>query len=182
MTENKFESIKSLLSELKGMTKNPRVHEIIEELLLSITAIYNKAPSKDNLPIPDKGVGIIATKPRKSQVVRSKVPKDIEEVYEFGAELRLPRVECEKFWLHFENNGWRQSGKTPMKDWKLALRNWRINWCERAGVSPDPTVKPKEHRPIIVEEPVEISEPGVVVSDEFKQKMNRLLGKLTGGE
>lgn len=146
------------------------------------TVVSNKAPSKEELPIPDKGVGSIAKKSQKSQAVRSKVPNDLEEVYAFGAELKLPRVECEKFWLHFENNGWKQSGKTPMKDWKLALRNWRINWCERSGKNPDSSYKPKEHRIIVVEDPVEISEPGAVVSDAFKQKMDRLLGKMTGGD
>lgn len=176
------ERAKEIIEILRAKTKNIEVHNLLDELLLSITAIYVEAPSKDNSLSPDKGVGIIATKSKKSQVVRSKVPKDIDEVYEFGAELKLPRVECEKFWLHFENNGWKQSGKTPMKDWKLALRNWRINWCEKVGKNPDSSYKPKEHRIIVVEDPVEISEPGAVVSDAFKQKMDRLLGKFTGGD
>lgn len=30
------------------------------------------------------------------------------------------------FYNHFENNGWKVSGKTPMKDWRLALNNWAL--------------------------------------------------------
>ena len=32
--------------------------------------------------------------------------------------------EIDAFWNHFEANGWRQGGRTPMKDWKGAFRNW----------------------------------------------------------
>lgn len=28
------------------------------------------------------------------------------------------------FFDHFESNGWKVSGKAPMKDWKAAARNW----------------------------------------------------------
>ena len=36
-------------------------------------------------------------------------------------------VEAEKFYDHFESNGWRIGGKTPMKDWKASVRNWVRN-------------------------------------------------------
>lgn len=149
---------------------------------ITIEGCNTEVTSKDNCSLPNKGVGSIALKQKKSQAPRSKVPRDIEEVYEYGTALGLPREECRLFWLHFENNGWKQSGKTPMKDWKLACQKWHITWCKSAGKNPDPDYKPKAHRPIILEEPVEISEPGAVVSSEFKQKMDRLLGKVRGGE
>ena len=32
--------------------------------------------------------------------------------------------EAEKFFYHYESNGWRIAGKTPMKNWKTACRSW----------------------------------------------------------
>lgn len=32
--------------------------------------------------------------------------------------------EADKFFDHFESNGWKIGGKAPMKDWKAATRNW----------------------------------------------------------
>jgi len=32
--------------------------------------------------------------------------------------------EAAVFFDHFEANGWRQGGKTPMRDWQAAARNW----------------------------------------------------------
>lgn len=36
-------------------------------------------------------------------------------------------VEAERFMNHFDSNGWRVGGKSPMKDWKAAARNWILN-------------------------------------------------------
>ena len=48
-------------------------------------------------------------------------------------------LEGEKFFDYFESNGWKVGGKTKMKDWKAAARNW----CRRAKEeSKRPEVKP----------------------------------------
>ena len=41
--------------------------------------------------------------------------------------------EAEKFFDHFEANGWKVGGKTPMKDWKAAARNWMRSPYRNAG-------------------------------------------------
>ncbi|TCN61643.1 hypothetical protein CLV25_12526, partial [Acetobacteroides hydrogenigenes] len=33
----------------------------------------------------------------------------------------------QKFFNHFQSNGWRVGGKTPMRDWMAAASNWMIN-------------------------------------------------------
>ena len=33
-------------------------------------------------------------------------------------------IDVEHFHDHFTSNGWKVSGRTPMKDWKAAMRNW----------------------------------------------------------
>lgn len=32
--------------------------------------------------------------------------------------------QAETFFDHFTSNGWKVSGRAPMKDWKAAVRNW----------------------------------------------------------
>ena len=49
----------------------------------------------------------------------------LEEVRTYCAE-RNNRVSPEKFLDHYEANGWRV-GRTPMKDWRAAVRNWEKN-------------------------------------------------------
>jgi hypothetical protein len=56
-------------------------------------------------------------------------PPDLIVVMEWG-ESQQPPIEsqrCERFYDHFTSNGWLVSGKTPMKNWQAALRNWRMN-------------------------------------------------------
>jgi hypothetical protein len=45
----------------------------------------------------------------------------------FFKEEKYPEVEAKKFFNYFESNGWKVGGKTPMKDWKAAARNWMLN-------------------------------------------------------
>ncbi|MGQ1787509.1 hypothetical protein [Saccharicrinis sp. GN24d3] len=35
--------------------------------------------------------------------------------------------QAERFFNHFESNGWKVGGRSPMKDWKAAARNWILN-------------------------------------------------------
>ncbi|MBK3516669.1 hypothetical protein [Carboxylicivirga marina] len=38
-----------------------------------------------------------------------------------------PEAEAQRFFNYYESNGWLIGGKTPMKDWKAAARNWMLN-------------------------------------------------------
>jgi hypothetical protein len=51
----------------------------------------------------------------------------LEAVKAYGAEIKLAPDQCEAFFDHFTSNGWKVSGRAPMKDWKAALRNWKRN-------------------------------------------------------
>lgn len=52
----------------------------------------------------------------------------------------------EAFWDHFESNGWKVGGKTPMEDWNAAARNWARNETKfnrgRAGPATPPNANP----------------------------------------
>ena len=50
-------------------------------------------------------------------------PRSFEEVKLYFKILEAP-LDAEYFFDHFESNGWKVGGKTPMRNWKAAARNW----------------------------------------------------------
>jgi len=50
-----------------------------------------------------------------------------EDVQHFFVGNHFPAIEAQKFFNHFESNGWLVGGKSPMKDWQAAARNWMLN-------------------------------------------------------
>jgi hypothetical protein len=54
----------------------------------------------------------------------------LEEVKLGCAKAGLPDSEAERFWNHYESNGWRV-GKNPMRSWPSALANWKVNFETR---------------------------------------------------
>ena len=59
------------------------------------------------------------TKPKKRFVKPT-----IEQVKQYAIEANLTKLDPYTFYDHFESNGWKVSGISPMKDWKAAMRNW----------------------------------------------------------
>ena len=51
----------------------------------------------------------------------------LKQVQEYFASQKFPAIEAEKFYNYFQSNGWLVGGRTKMKDWKAAARNWMIN-------------------------------------------------------
>lgn len=54
-------------------------------------------------------------------------PPDLDEVKSFFGSKGSSNTEAEKFYNHFESNGWLVGGKTKMKKWQAAARNWMLN-------------------------------------------------------
>ena len=65
----------------------------------------------------------VAQKKEKEESVRA----TLEEAITFFKLENFPEIEAHKFFNHFESNGWRVGGKTPMKNWHAAARNWMLN-------------------------------------------------------
>ena len=61
----------------------------------------------------------------KEPAKRFKAPT-IEQAKEYFANQGYMESEAERFVDHFTANGWKV-GKSPMKDWKAAARNWMRN-------------------------------------------------------
>lgn len=60
---------------------------------------------------------------------------DRESVNSEFAKAGMPFTEAEKFWNHYEANGWKV-GRVPMKSWKHAVNNWRLNYESRGTKRP----------------------------------------------
>jgi hypothetical protein len=57
----------------------------------------------------------------------SKIPPELNTVFVFFQENDFPPTEAEKFFNHFQSNGWKVGGKTPMQNWHAAAKNWMLN-------------------------------------------------------
>ena len=102
-----------LIRHLRENPKDAKNGNSIRALLASVSASYDVSPEREN--------------ERESERKGSKVrPSSVEEVAEYMREIdvRYPMEEAEKFWDHFQSNGWKIGGKAAMKDWKATVRNW----------------------------------------------------------
>lgn len=50
----------------------------------------------------------------------------IDEIKAYAAEQKYPNFDAQRFLDYYESKGW-LVGKSPMKDWKAAVRNWARN-------------------------------------------------------
>ena len=68
----------------------------------------------------------IATEVPQLYVDGKHIPPDLNSVINFFKEHGSSKDEAERFYDHFQGNGWRVS-KVAMKDWHAAARNWIRN-------------------------------------------------------
>lgn len=59
---------------------------------------------------------------KKSKQIKTMATPSLKEVKDFFEN----KMEAEKFFNYYTSNGWKVGGRTPMKDWKAAARNWTI--------------------------------------------------------
>jgi hypothetical protein len=59
----------------------------------------------------------------KKDISRKKKVPSLTEAIEYGATIGMSKEDVESWHDHFEANGWKVSGKTPMRDWRAGLRN-----------------------------------------------------------
>lgn len=70
------------------------------------------------------------------------VQPELAQVEEYFVQQRFALVEAQKFHNYFQSNGWLVGGRTQMKDWKAAARNWMLNAKKFADGKPEkPTAK-----------------------------------------
>lgn len=70
-----------------------------------------------------KNTKIQELKNRYIRAIRPTLP----EIEAYFRELGKSNLEANKFFDHFQSNGWKVGGRAPMKEWKAAVRNWVRN-------------------------------------------------------
>jgi hypothetical protein len=112
-TENIFLS-KNILAKKQISSKSENFSE-----KKSIEEKRKVAPKEINLSrVPSREVA-----PKKE----SFEAPSLESVITFFTQNSWQSIDAEHFFNHFESNGWLVSGKTPMKNWHAAARNWMLN-------------------------------------------------------
>ena len=102
--------------------------------------IYNKENEILKIEIPKKNNAVSEEKKEKScakkehQNNSKKAPPGVgvgiptlQEVLEYFILKKVAAIEGEKFFNYYESTGWLVGGKTKMKNWYAASRNWMLN-------------------------------------------------------
>jgi hypothetical protein len=95
-------------------------------------------------PIYESGINEEGIRDQESapptQAAKRFTPPTVDEVREYCVE-RKNKIDPDQFHDHYESNGWLIGGKSRMKDWKAAVRNW-----ERNNFAPASPKKPNDPR------------------------------------
>lgn len=108
-----YESYKKILEENKDIEK--KAENLKNDI--NIPKVENNAKNEPKQK-PNEEIGK-DTKPKKKFVKPT-----IEQIKEYAKEANLVNLDPNAFFDHFESNGWKVSGISPMKDWKAAMRTW----------------------------------------------------------
>lgn len=113
-TDNTF--YKLLNNNYKTITNNNKP-------LLNSRESAREEKSKDQIVPPEKG----AYEKKKGEIKKPFIKPTLSALEIFFQEKKTDTIEAQRFFNHFESNGWKVGGKSPMKDWKAAARNWILN-------------------------------------------------------
>lgn len=91
----------------------PYINSLNNKKQLNIINI-DRVDCKDDLKV------VSSNKPKREIFI----PPSLDEVKAFFKEKNKTDLEAEKFFNHFESNGWLVGGKSKMKNWQAAARNW----------------------------------------------------------
>ena len=95
-----------------------------ENKLNFTNSIFDEVQESD-LKVELKEEKKLREKKKKVEIEKSK--PTLEETQIYFLEKKFPEVEAQRFFNYFESNGWLVGGRTKMKDWKAAARNWMLN-------------------------------------------------------
>ena len=110
--------------------------------------VSNQMPERVSEQVSNNRTKKQSNKETKKQVF---IRPSLDDVREYIDQNYLP-VDPERFFDYYEANGWKISGKSQMKDWKAAVRNWSHREKE----------KPAGH--------VVIKKPDYILTDEEREE------------
>jgi len=105
-----------------GGVKAPELNRVKvpnEDGIIDKEKDFQKAP-------PGVGVKKTAGDGKKTLAKASGIPT-LQEVLEYFILKKVAAIEAEKFFNYYESTGWLVGGKSKMKNWNAASRNWMLN-------------------------------------------------------
>ena len=111
--------------------KTQEITEINEEISSLKRSEKNKKKDENHSSVTSSGV---------EKLVSKFIKPTLEETQIYFLEKKFPEVEAQRFFNYFESNGWLVGGRTKMKDWKAAARNWMLN-TKKFGNKPNNSVR-----------------------------------------
>lgn len=113
---------------LKKQTQNLKTDELeLSKKEENKKKVREKKDDVFNLSAPDCHLERVISSAVERRETKEKIPPDWNDVLVFFKEKNNSEIEAEKFFNHFQSNGWLVGGKSKMKDWKAAARNWILN-------------------------------------------------------
>lgn len=109
-----------------------------EQALVSSINIINNTNSTNNVNIEEQAKN---KKINQFKNLENTIPPELSNVIIFFKEKNTTQIDAEKFYNHFQSNGWLVGGKSKMKDWKAAARNWILN-SEKFKIQNSESIKP----------------------------------------
>lgn len=130
--ENEWIAIKNFIKHQK-QSDNPEDNvnkgirsEINKAPIGLVEWVFNQADALEGPSTPLNYLNLNLNLNSNLNIKRFKKPT-IEQLREYADEKQLD-IDCERFHDHYETIGWVVGkSKTPMKDWKAAIRNWVRN-------------------------------------------------------
>ena len=102
-----------------NINKHSKLNSINLDKQTKKTAVQNLNGSEEKEKLRQKKKKVIAK--------NEAITPTLEEIQEYFKSQFYPAIEAQKFYNYFQSNGWLVGGKTKMKDWQAAARNWMIN-------------------------------------------------------
>lgn len=113
---NNINLVKENIEKEDTQPKNDIVLKASKNRVKVVEINGEKVPPKNR---PEKSTP--ATQPS------NEFPPALEEICKYFREQNSTEVEAQKFFNHYQSNGWKVGGKAPMKDWQAAAGNWILN-------------------------------------------------------
>jgi hypothetical protein len=113
-----------------GTSSEQALHPSINNINIINNKTCEEENSQDqNLKNPEMGKNnnYAENETQNPEISKSQIPPSLGQVLDFFEKENYPGVEARKFFNHFQSNGWKVGGKSPMVDWTAAAHNWMLN-------------------------------------------------------
>ena len=143
-TEPKNEHVNSQVSE--QVNEPPYIYNNKQTLknIKNIDIDTNFQNFEDNLFLKNETAEQKEKSSAKKEQVKSPTLESVKEYFKFQ---NFTEFEAERFFNYYSSIGWLIGGKTKMKDWQAAARNWMLNTSKFSINLPNPPAQKANPQP-----------------------------------